>query len=641
MSSNGSDKKRTWSINQSAELYGLPYWGANYFSTTEKGTLAISVDTAEGRRSIDLSEVIDGVRDRGFDMPVLLRLENVLDSQISRINKSFKKAIATYNYQGAFRGVYPIKVNQQQQVVEEVARFGKRYHHGLEAGSKAELIAALAMINDPEACIICNGYKDEEFIDLGLNGIKLGYRIFFVIEMMSELPLILERSEAMGVEPNIGVRSKLTTKANGKWSSSGGSQSVFGLSTRELIEVTDYLRTHNQLHTLKLLHYHLGSQIPNIKDIRNGVTEATQVYAGLALEGAPMGYIDFGGGLAVDYDGSKSDFPGSCNYTIDEYCNDIIEIVMQKMDEKGVPHPNIITESGRATVAYYSILLFNVLDVSRFETADIPDDIPQEYHEMCHNMLETFHNISAATLQEVYNDAVFYREETQKLFHNGVISLREKATSEGLFWNIIQKIAELAPTIKRIPPDLANIGDSLWDTYYCNFSLFQSLPDSWAIDQLFPIMPIHRLDEKPTRQGIISDITCDSDGKINRFIDYLDVKKSLPLHELRPKEEYYLGVFMVGAYQETLGDLHNLMGDTNVVSIRINTDGSYDFTREIEGDSVADVLTYVEYDPKRLMQLFRDTAEQAVKEGRINVQERRKVMEAFENGLRGYTYYER
>lgn len=634
-------EQKQWSVEQSAELYGLPYWGKEYFSATESGTIQVSVDTAKGKQSVDLQALISGITERGFDMPVLLRFENFLDSQISLLNTSFRKAMDSYGYTGEYRGVYPIKVNQQQQVVEEVARFGKRYHHGLEAGSKAELIAALAMINDPEACIICNGYKDEEFIDLGLHGIKLGYKIFFVIELMSELPLILERSKVMGVEPNIGVRSKLNTKASGKWTESGGSQSVFGLSTLELIDVVDYLREHDALHCLKLLHYHLGSQIPNIRDIRTGVAEASQIYAGLALEDAPMGYIDFGGGLAVDYDGSKSDFPGSCNYTIDEYCNDIVEIVMQRLDEMGVAHPTIITESGRATVAYYSVLLFNVLDVSRFQIADLPEELPESYHEMTMNLWNTHQDLAKNRVQETYNDAVFYYGEVMKMFHSGVISLREKAVAESIYWNILHSIAQLIPTMKRIPPDLEDISETLRDVYYCNFSLFQSLPDSWAIDQLFPIMPVHRLNEEPTRSAIISDITCDSDGKIAKFIDYYGVKTSLPLHELKANEEYYLGVFMVGAYQETLGDLHNLMGDTNVVSIRINEDGSYDFTRELEGDSVSDVLTYVEYDPRRLMNLFRNTAESAVKEGRITVRERREILQTFENGLRGYTYYER
>jgi arginine decarboxylase len=630
-----------WGVDNSAELYGVPYWGGDYFSASERGTLEVCLNSETGKQTVDLLQIVEGVKERGFDMPVLLRFENFLDSQITLLNRSFNEAIARLEYQGGYRGVYPIKVNQQQQVVEEVARFGKRYHHGLEAGSKAELIAALAMINDPEACIICNGYKDEEFIDLGLNGIKLGYKIFFVIEMMSELPLILERSRAMGVEPNIGVRSKLNTKAGGQWTESGGSRSVFGLSTRELIDVVDVLREENALHYLKLLHYHLGSQIPNIRDIQKGVAEASFIYAGLALEGAPMGFIDFGGGLAVDYDGSKSNCAGSCNYTIDEYCSDIIEILMQKLDEKGVSHPTIITESGRATVAYYSILLFNVLDVSRFETAEIPNELPESYHEMTKNLWETGQSLSPRTLQESYHDALFYLDELLLLFHNGAISLREKSVAEGIFWNIVQAISDMVKDMKRIPPDLASLEEAIRDIYYCNFSLFQSLPDSWAIDQLFPIMPIHRLDEKPTRKGIISDITCDSDGKIAQFIDHHGVRKALPLHELRQNEEYYLGVFMVGAYQETLGDLHNLMGDTNVVSIRINGDGSYDFTRELEGDSVSDVLSYVEYDPKNLLKLFRDTAEQAVKDGKINVQERRKIMDAFETGLRGYTYYER
>ncbi len=629
-----------WSVEDSRELYGIRTWGAGFFDISESGEVVVCPH-GPGGPQIPLLEIIAGLRDRGYDMPVLLRVENILSSRIAKIHESFRKAIKSLGYGGEYRGVFPIKVNQQQQVVEKIAQFGARYHHGLEVGSKAELIAAVSLMHDTEACIICNGYKDKEFIDLGLQAQRLGLNVFIVLEMPGELDILLERARTLGVRPNIGVRAKLAVKAGGHWTDSGGERSTFGLSPTQVVDVVDTLKSHDMLDCFRLLHYHLGSQISNIRDIRTGVMEAARLYVGLVQEGAPMGYLDLGGGLAVDYDGSHTNYISSRNYNLDEYSADVVETIMSILDEKSIPHPHIITESGRATVAYYSVLLFNILDVNVVEEARLPEDLPPDTPEAIRNLRETLGGISLRNLQESYNDAIYYRDEIRRMFSTGAVSLRERTLSERYFWAIIMKIAQEKTRLKNVPRDLEDIDVNLADIYYGNFSVFQSLPDTWAIDQLFPIMPVHRLAEFPSRQGIISDITCDSDGRIDHFIDPQGMKPMLDLHPLRDGEEYYLGVFLVGAYQETLGDLHNLMGDTNVVSIRASNDGSYEYVREIRGDTVADVLSYVEYDPRRILDNLRGSAEQAVREGRITPSQRFAVMQAFEDGMRGYTYFER
>ena len=638
---NKSELLGRWTKVKSEELYGIKNWGAGYFSISDKGEVMVNPNKGSDSSSISLMDIVSGVRERGLDMPVLLRFENLLDSQISYLNDSFRKAMKELNYGGEYRGVYPIKVNQQQQVVEEVTKFGQRYHHGLEVGSKAELIAALSLMKDREACLICNGYKDEEFVDLGLYAVKMGFKCFFVIEIPDELNIVLERSKALGVQPNIGIRIKLSTRAGGHWTESGGDRSIFGLNVSQLITMVDILREKGMLDCLRLLHYHLGSQIPNIRDIRSAVLEATRVYAELVKEGAPMGYLDLGGGLAVDYDGSNTNYTNSRNYTVEEYCSDVVEAVMATLDPGGIPHPVIVTESGRTTVAYYSVLIFNVLNVEMFEEYNVPDKIGDNMSEQIKNLYEVNQNLTLKNIQECYNDALYYRDEISDMFKHGKISLRERSMSEKIFWNTISRIAEEKKKLKNPPPDLEDIESAIADIYYCNFSVFQSIPDSWAIDQLFPIMPLHRLLELPKRNAVIADITCDCDGKIDHFIDLHDVRTTLPLHELKNGDDYYLGVFLVGAYQETLGDLHNLFGDTNVVSVRIHPDGNYDLVKEIHGDSVADVLSYVEFDPKDMLVRFRETAEEAIHEGRISASDRPEIMRAYDNGLRGYTYYER
>jgi arginine decarboxylase len=627
-----------WSTEQSAEIYGIKNWGADYFSVSDSGE-AIVHPHGNGT-GVSLRKIVDGLIDRGLNMPVLLRFSDILDSRIKQLHEGFGRAIEEFGYQGHYRGVYPIKVNQQQQVLEEIAEFGARYHHGFEAGSKAELIAAISFLHDKEAYLVCNGYKDAEFVDLGLLARKMGLQCVFVVESPSELEQIIERSRELDIQPIIGVRLKLSTQASGHWNHSGGERSVFGLNPSQVCDLVDRLKDVGMLDCLQMLHYHVGSQIPNIRDIREAVVEACRVYTGLVNEGAPMGILDLGGGLAVDYDGSHADTATSRNYGQDEYCAALIENMVSTLDEADIPHPNIITESGRATVAYYSVLLFNILDESRFEINDLPKQLDEDANELLQNLMAVANTLGKKNAQECYHDAFYYRDEIHQRFKHGTMSLRERALAGEIFWHIVTCIAKLTREMEFIPEELKKLPAMLADIYYGNFSLFQSLPDVWAIDQLFPIMPIHRLDEKPTREVVLADITCDCDGKIDHFVGQHTTRDTLPLHNLTD-EEYYIGVFLVGAYQETLGDLHNLLGDTNVATVEVDKSGHIRFTRELEGDSVADVLSYVEYDPKLLIRRIRKLAEEAVRTDAITAKDRRLIMETFENGMRGYTYFER
>lgn len=630
---------RQWKVSDSADLYGVKEWGGGYFDLNQKGEATVTARFTRGAVSVSLMDILAGIEARGLGLPVLLRIQNLLDAQIERINESFRKVIKSYKYGGNYQGVFPIKVNQQQEIIEAISRFGERYDHGLEAGSKAELIVALAMLTNTNSPLICNGYKDREFIDLGLQATRMGYKVFFVVEMLGELPLLIERARATGIRPNIGLRLKLAARAGGHWSESGGDYSLFGLTTTQLVEVVDLLKAAGMLDCIRLVHYHLGSQIPNIRDVRTAVNETVRFYAELAEEGAPMGYIDLGGGLAVDYDGSKTNFVHSMNYTIDEYCADVIEVIMNVLDEKGIEHPTVITESGRATVAYSTVLLFNTLEISRSQPEELPQSLPDGAHELIQNMHEVLHSLSVKNVQECYNDAIYYREEIRERFRLGQISLRDRALAENYFLEILKQVLTLKSKLKRTPVELEGLDDAMFDIYYGNFSVFQSLPDTWAIDQVFPVIPIHRLNEEPTRKAIIADITCDSDGKIDRFADFHDVRRTIAVHEVAADQDYYFGVFLVGAYQETLGDLHNLFGDTNVVSIRINEDGSFDFLNETEGDSIADVISIVNYEPKTLLRMFREKAERAVRSGKLTVAERRRILDTYEQSLNGYTYF--
>ncbi len=633
--------KEKWNIQKATEYYGIEKWGAGYFSINESGDVVVTPSGSDNGPSLSLRKVAREIEARGLSMPVLLRIENILGSQIKLLHETFRKVIRENEYRGVYKGVFPVKVNQQEQVIEAITQFGNDYNHGLEAGSKSELIAAISMMKNRNACLICNGYKDEEFIDLGLNAIRMGFQVFFVIEVPGEIDLIIERAKFHKVNPAIGFRIKLSTQADGQWAESGGDASVFGLGMSHIIDAIDRLKSEDMLDCLQLLHYHIGSQIPNISDIRAGAMEACRLYEELVLEGAPMGYLDLGGGLAVDYDGSNTNSNSSRNYSMEEYCSDIVESIITVLDKNDIPHPTIITESGRAIVAYYSVLIFNILDISSFEPPPIPDKLPEVDNDLLENLMITLNMVSTKTLQECCNDALFYRSQARQLFKHGQISIRERAIAENLVKHILIKISVTSRELEHIPKDVEKINKLIYDVYYGNFSLFQSLPDVWAIDQILPLMPIHRLTEEPTRQAIISDITCDCDGKIDKFPDNYQNKSSIMLHPLHNGDEYYLGVFLVGAYQETLGDLHNLFGDTNVVSIHVNEDGSYQFIRELEGDSVADVLSYVEYDLRAIKNRLKYIAEDAIHHGYITARERKSILADFEEGLRGYTYFEK
>jgi arginine decarboxylase len=518
--------------------------------------------------------------------------------------------------------------------------FGRQFHHGLEAGSKAELIAAIGNIKDPDAFIICNGYKDEEFIDLALHGHRMGLQTVIVMEMPSELPLVVERAKRLGVRPRLGLRAKLSSRAGGHWDSSGGDRSKFGLDVSQIIDMVDDLRKAEMLDCLKMLHYHLGSQISDIRRIRTALQEACRIYVDLVREGAPMGVINVGGGLAVDYDGSHTNFACSRNYTIQEYAADVIEIVMNMTNEACIPHPTIVSESGRATVANHSVLIFNVLHVRRFEPHNMPKRLPRGANEMLTNLMEVANTLAPRNAQEAYHDAVYYRDEIRSMFRHGNVSIRQRAMAEDIFWHIIRKISQFDLKRKYVPDEMLGLESAIADVYYGNFSLFQSLPDIWAVDQLFPVIPIHRLNECPSRQAVIADITCDSDGKIDTFTDLHDVRTTLPLHELG-QGEYYLGAFLVGAYQETLGDMHNLLGNINVLHVRINEKGKVEYVREVPGDSVEEVLSYVEYDPRKLLKHVRKIADRAVRARRITAMQKKNILKAFDIGMRGYTYFER
>jgi arginine decarboxylase len=630
---------KPWNYKDSAELYGIHDWSSGYFSVSEKGEVHVHPRPGLNKEGVSLYKIMEGVKERGLGMPLLLRFTDILASQISRLHKSFRQAIKENDYQSHYQGVYPVKVNQQQQVIEEITRQGQKYRHGLEVGSKAELIIALAHVDDNESFIICNGYKDEEFIELACYGQKMGLNVIIVVEMLSELELIFKNAERLGVTPNLGVRVKLSSRAGGLWQDSGGDRSFFGLTASEIIEMVDTLKRHDKLHCLKMLHYHIGSQVPNIRNIRTAIDEAMRFYVNLVKEGAPMGILDVGGGLAVDYDGSHTNFESSRNYSLLEYCSDIVEVVKSVGEESEVAHPILVSESGRATVAHHEVLLFNILDVCQLATVREVSEFPADSHLMLQNLSELHKTLSSKNMQEWFHDATYYLEEIRTLFRHGVIPLRQRAQAEEIFWDIMEKISAEMKELKFIPDELKNINSVLADTYYGNFSVFQSLPDSWAIGQLFPIMPVHRLNEKPTRNAVLSDVTCDSDGKIDKFTDLHDIKRTILLH-VPNQDEYYLGVFLVGAYQETLGDLHNLLGDTNVVAVSISEDDEVVFSREIQGDSVADVLSYVEYEPRLLSNQVREKAEKAVQAGRISPVERRQIMDAFDAGLRGYTYFE-
>ena len=596
--------------------------------------------SAPEKKSISIPKIIEDIRDRGKDLPILLRFVELLESRIRLLNESFRKAIIDEDYQGRYQGVFPIKVNQQQEAIQHVTQYGRPYNYGLEAGSKPELVAAVAHLNDPDAYLVCNGYKDAEFIDLALRAQKMGVKVILVVEMPSEVDTILERATLLGIEPMLGIRVRLTAKSCGHWCDSAGDKSVFGLHITQLMSVVDHLRENGKLDCLRMLHFHQGSQIPNIRAIREAAMEATRIYADLVKEGAPMGLIDLGGGLAVDYEGNQSSGESSANYSVEEYCAGMVNVIKNVADDAGVPHPDIISESGRAIVAYYSVLVFNIVDVNRFFPEEEPPPRPEEAPEILTNFYDAWESLSQENMQECCNDALFYRSQLHQLHAQGNVTLRERALGEHLYANVMKRCSELLETAEHVPEDMKEVEELGVDYYYGNFSLFQSLPDVYAIQQVLPVVPLHRLDEQPMRRAVLADITCDCDGRIDKFLSKHEIRSSLPVHELKPDEDYLIGVFLVGAYQETLGALHNLIGDTNIASVILNDEGQVRFSHEINGDSVGEVLTYVDYDLKDLRARFLRIAETAVENGRITAKERREFTQAYDEGLRGHTYFE-
>src|SRR5580700_6475756 len=626
-----------WTPQVASDFYDVASWGKGYFSVGDNGHVRVhpEKDTA---RSIDLKELIDTLVLRGIDLPILIRFADILKHRLGEIHSAFATAIAEHKYQGEYCCVYPIKVNQQRQVVEEVLEFGRPYRFGLEAGSKPELMAVMAMAGN-DTPIICNGFKDDEYIEMAMLAHKMGRRIIPVVEKYTELHLILKYSQKVGVRPAIGLRVKLASRGSGRWKSSGGYRSKFGLSATEAMRALQELKDLGMADCLNLLHFHLGSQITNIRQIKGAVNEAARVYVDLARAGAGLRFLDVGGGLGVDYDGSQTDFESSVNYTLQEYANDVIYHVQNVCDEVGVAHPTIVTESGRAIVAYHGVLVCNVLGVSGMGEGDIPAEPPADAEQPLIDLQETYRGLSAKNLLESYHDAQQALDQALNLFSLGYLSLEQRCIAENLYWAISRKIQKQARELEFFPEELEGIDAMLSDTYFCNFSLFQSMPDSWAIKQLFPVMPIHRLEEQPTRPAVLGDITCDSDGKVDAFIDRRDVKRTLQLHPFLGGD-YYLGAFLLGAYQEILGDLHNLFGDTNAVHVRLSPSGEVLLEDVIKGDTVREVLDYVQYKTDNLVFKLRKSVEEAVREGRLGYEEAGRLLRFYEEGLHGYTYLE-
>jgi len=626
-----------WSIAEAGELYDVSRWGKGYFSVGKNGHIWVHPNK-EPSRGIDLKELVDNLQLRGISLPLLIRFGEILQHRLGEMHQAFQNSITEQGYKGSYCCVYPIKVNQQRQVVEEVFKYGRPYRFGLEAGSKPELLAVLA-IADNETPIICNGFKDDEYIEMAMLAKKIGRQIIPVVEKYTELDLILKHSARVGVRPVIGLRIKLASRGSGRWKSSGGYRSKFGLTVTEGLRALEQLKSLGMEDCLQLLHFHLGSQITNIRQIKAAVIEAARVYVELKRAGAGLNYMDVGGGLGIDYDGSQTDFESSVNYTLQEYANDVVHHMQNVCDEAEVAHPIIISESGRAVAAYHSVLVFNVLGVTGFGDTDALPEIPDDVEQPLIDLQETMKGLSNKNLLESFHDAQQALDSALNLFSLGYLPLQQRSMAESIYWQICRNIQKLGKQLDYFPEELEGLDGLLSDTYFCNFSLFQSMPDSWAVKQLFPIMPIHRLQEEPFRHGILGDISCDSDGKVDQFIDRRDVKKTLPLHAFNG-EPYYLGAFLVGAYQEILGDLHNLFGDTNAVHVRLDENGSVVLEAVIRGDTVREVLDYVQFKTPALLEQFRTDVETAVREGRIGYEESGSLLRFYEEGLNGYTYLE-
>ena len=632
-----------WTHVDGESLYNVQNWGRGYFRINPAGNVEVTPEGPDrpDRPAIDLYELIGQIKRRGIATPVLLRFDGILRSRVRELNNAFNAARAEFNYQGAYRGVFPIKVNQQRHVVEALLEEGQKHGTGLEVGSKPELLAAIAMQADGGSLVICNGYKDEDYIETALLSSKLGIFPIIVIEKSSELATILRASEKLDIKPVIGVRSKLGGKGSGRWSESGGDRSKFGLTTRQIVEVVETLDSQGKLECLQLLHFHIGSQVTDIRSIKTALREATRTLAELWEMGARIQYLDVGGGLGVDYDGSSTNFESSMNYSLPEYARDVVYHLSVACEEAAIPQPAIVTESGRALTAHHAVLVAEVLGVTDYASMGMPEPIGEDEHELIQNAFSVSETVTVKNFQEAYHDAVQLRDEAMVLFNVGQLTLRERARVEEFFWRSCQRIVRLIRTLPYVPDDLANLERDLADTYFVNFSVFQSLPDSWAINQLFPVLPLHRHCEQPTRRGILADITCDSDGKIDRFIDLKDVKRTLELHPLRPNEPYYLAFFLVGAYQEILGDMHNLFGDPNIVHVDLDESGRARISHVVRGDRTQEVLSYVEYFEPDLIARMRRHIERSLQEGRMSLEESALLQRRYEAGLASYTYLAR
>lgn len=627
-----------WTPKKSLDLYGAQRWGDGYFGVNEKGNLVVR-PSANGQE-IDLFETTQMLVRRGIEAPVLFRFDGIIKNRIERLNKAFNTAIEQANYTGKYRGVFPIKVNQQRHVVDAIQRYGKATNLGLEVGSKPELIAVLALQDNPEALLLCNGYKDSDYIELAMLGRKLGRRVIIIVEQLSEVKSILDIAEKLNVEIELGIRMKPIARGAGHWENSGGEQAKFGLRTAEIMVALDLLKQRGKESWVTLLHYHVGSQITSITAIQKVLKEATRMYTELSKLCPNMKLFDVGGGLAVDYDGSRTNFASSMNYTIDEYARDVVDAIQVACSEADIAAPDIVTEAGRALTAHHAVLVFPVAEISKVVESLPQVEKPEPKQKTLIRLYEMYEEVSVKNCQEFYNDAQVIRDEVLQRFITGDLSLAERAHADSIYWHLMQKIKILSVQLRHMPEDLEKLNDNLRDTYFCSFSVFQSMPDSWAIGQLFPVMPIHKHHIEPNRKGILCDMSCDSDGQLDSFVDLKDVKNYLPLHDVRDDETYYLGAFLVGAYQEILGDLHNLFGDNNAVHLDVNSDGKVEVLNVVEGDTVREVLSYVQYNPSNLITQWRIATEKAAESGAITDREAAQFQKRYLAALDSYTYYQ-
>ena len=627
----------TWSIQRSADLYQVRGWGQPYFTINEAGRVQVTPDPERPTLTIDLYELVNDLEARGLELPLLLRFSDVLKDRVRRINECFARAIAEYQYKGVYRGVFPVKVSQQKHFIDEVVEFGSPWRVGLEAGSKPELLIALAAEQEAGGLVICNGYKDQKYIETALLAQRFDKTVIVVLERIEELDFTLRAFQKTGIRPALGVRAKLGSRGMGRWADSTGDRAKFGLTAAEIVEVVDRLAEREMLDCLQLLHFHAGSQISSIIPIKQAVREAANIFVELAKMGAQMKYLDVGGGLAVDYDGSKTDFHASKNYNVQEYAYDVVSAIQEACTKADLPHPTIVSESGRAIAAHQSVLVFEVVGKNEVRFGK-PQDPGPRAHKILQQLFETYQGIAPKNLQEAFHDALQGKEEAESLFKYGYLGLRERAQAEKLYWNCCEKIGDYARAMKRVPEEVAQLDQVMAAIYYGNFSVFQSIPDSWAIDQLFPVMPIHRLNEEPTTKATLADLTCDSDGKVDHFIDVEDVKRVLPVHRWREGERYFMGIFLNGAYQEILGDLHNLFGDTNAVHVRLDGEGGYEVSHFVKGDTITQVLEYVEYEPGAMVERVRRQAERARRQGLISFDQVKLLMKHYEDSLGSYTY---